>query len=69
MVTPTGSARPGNQLVYNGFKLGQWVAVQRTMHRAGQIPTEREARLENLPGWTTSFESKMGAFVRGKQVA
>lgn len=48
----TGSARPGNQLVYSGFKLGQWVAVQRIMHSAGQISTEREARLENLPGWT-----------------
>ena len=48
----TGFANPGNQLVYNGFKLGQWVAVQRTMHKAGQIPAEREVRLEILPGWT-----------------
>jgi superfamily II DNA or RNA helicase len=34
----------------NGFKLGQWVSVQRTRYEKGFIDQERRERLEALPG-------------------
>ena len=35
----------------NGFKLGQWVSVQRTRYGKGIIAQERRERLEALDGW------------------
>jgi superfamily II DNA or RNA helicase len=34
-----------------GFKLGQWVNVQRLFHRNGRLPADRTARLAAQPGW------------------
>ena len=34
-----------------GFKISQWVTVQRTTYKKGQMPDERIEQLEALPGW------------------
>jgi superfamily II DNA or RNA helicase len=34
------------------YRLGQWVAVQRSRHAKQGIDAERVARLESLPGWS-----------------
>ena len=36
----------------NGFKLGHWVSNQRSFRDKGRLDTDRERRLEDLPGWT-----------------
>ena len=36
----------------DGFRLGLWVASQRTFHNAGTLPADRASRLEALPGWS-----------------
>jgi hypothetical protein len=36
----------------NGFRLGQWVGVQRTTYKTGQLSADRVARLEEVPGWS-----------------
>lgn len=34
-----------------GRELGKWAAAQRAAYRAGEMPPERAARLQALPGW------------------
>jgi superfamily II DNA or RNA helicase len=40
----------------NGFKLGQWVSVQRTTYEKGIIDQERRERLDALPGWAWNVQ-------------
>lgn len=42
---------PSTYTTANGFKLGQWVSVQRTRYGQGIIAQERQERLAALPGW------------------
>jgi hypothetical protein len=35
----------------NGYRLGQWVTVQRHTYRKGALDAGRRSRLESLPGW------------------
>ena len=36
----------------NRYQLGKWVAKQRAKHAKGNLDTDRQYRLKNLPGWT-----------------
>ncbi|NBY46219.1 MAG: hypothetical protein EBQ56_00285 [Proteobacteria bacterium] len=44
-----GCLVPAKHVTDDGFKLGQWVSVQRTNRTT--MPAERKRRLEALPGW------------------
>jgi len=52
--------------VEGGTPLGRWILVQRRAHTQGDMPPERVARLEALPGWSwdpdpNAWESFFGA--------
>ncbi len=51
-VTREGHARVPQSHVEHGYRLGQWVNVQRYFRAAGRLTAERGMRLESLPGWT-----------------
>ncbi len=47
-----GHARVPQQYLEDGYRLGQWVAVQRRFHRKEMLAAERVVRLESLPDWS-----------------
>jgi superfamily II DNA or RNA helicase len=47
----------------NGYRLGQWVVVQRSFREQGRLSDERAARLEALAGWV--WHSKDADWERG----
>lgn len=47
-----GRARVAFSRLVEGFRLGQWVAIQRSAYRQGELSADRVTRLEALPGWT-----------------
>jgi hypothetical protein len=47
-----GHARLPAKSLVDGFRLGQWINVQRTFFDSGRLSAERIARLEAVPGWT-----------------
>jgi superfamily II DNA or RNA helicase len=48
-VTENGTSRVPQSRVFDGFKLGQWVTVQRSKWET--LSDERRQRLKRLPGW------------------
>jgi hypothetical protein len=51
-VAREGHARVPVRQVENGFRLRDWVALQRAQYRGGKMSGPRVARLEALPGWS-----------------
>jgi hypothetical protein len=49
-----GHARVAASHVENGYRLGQWVGVQRKTYAKGRLASDRVSRLEAVPGWTWS---------------
>ena len=47
-----GPARVPLSYTVDGYKLGQWVSVQRTRRAKGTLDSDHQHRLEGLPGWT-----------------
>jgi hypothetical protein len=51
-VEKSGNALVPNDYIHEGFRLGQWVTVQRSNWES--LSDERRRRLANLPGWAHS---------------
>ena len=47
-----GHARMPQSYTIDGYRLGKWLAKQRTRHSEGTLDSDRERRLQGLPGWT-----------------
>jgi len=47
-----GTANPPASIVYDGLRLGAWVATQRRHYRRGTLAESRRKRLEAVPDWT-----------------
>jgi hypothetical protein len=47
-----GSARVTGRYEEDGFRLGQWISVQRSRYANGKLEPARKRRLAALPGWT-----------------
>ena len=52
-----GDARVPGPYTIDGYRLGQWVAVQRRFLAEGRLDADRQRRLEGLPGWTWNARS------------
>jgi superfamily II DNA or RNA helicase len=50
-VEQRGHARIPATMMEDGFKLGQWVSLQRTARRLNRLSSEQINRLEAVPGW------------------
>jgi superfamily II DNA or RNA helicase len=47
-----GHARVPPDFIADGYKLGPWVANQRTKQNHGTLDADCQSRLQHLPGWT-----------------
>ena len=47
-----GDACPTYHYKIDGYPLGQWVVGQRSLYVQGRLDTDRQRRLQDLPGWT-----------------
>lgn len=55
---------PFDYVTQNGFKLGGWVSLQKTMHRAGALSPRAARLLESIPYWKR--EEKRGSLQANK---
>jgi Predicted helicase len=53
-----GHCSPPNTHKQNGYRLGQWVGMQRRQYAGGHLDSERILRLESLPEWTWSIRDE-----------
>jgi Helicase associated domain len=53
-VEHNGHARVPQSYKADSYNLGLWVTSQRRKHATGVLEAERQRRLEELPGWTSS---------------
>ena len=51
-VADNGHALVPQSHTVNRYQLGKWVNKQRAKHANGNLDTDRQYRLQNLPGWT-----------------
>ena len=51
-VNRNGDARVPFTYTVDGYKLGAWINTQRSNRANGTLDTDRERRLQELPGWT-----------------
>lgn len=58
-VAAQGNSRVPNSYVDAGFKLGQWVSVQRVTFAKGSQPEDRKNKLEALPGWSWDVKTDL----------
>ena len=58
-VAQHGDARVPSSSVVEGFKLGQWVSVQRVNFNKGKLTADRKSRLEELPGWSWDVKTDL----------
>ena len=47
-----GDARVPRSCNLDGFELGPWIKMQRSLFAKGRLEPQRQRRLEELPGWT-----------------
>ncbi|RZL76623.1 MAG: hypothetical protein EOP32_28325 [Rhodococcus sp. (in: high G+C Gram-positive bacteria)] len=52
-----GHARVPYAYTIDDHQLGSWVTAQRHKHAQGTLDTDRERRLQELPGWTWNASS------------
>ena len=58
-------ARVPQSYTVDGYKLGQWVTVQRQRHIEGNLDADRQRRLQELTGWTWDARASCGRRVFG----
>ncbi|MBJ8347614.1 DEAD/DEAH box helicase [Antrihabitans sp. YC2-6] len=47
-----GTARVAVDCVMDGYSLGQWASVHRSLYANNTLSSDRRGKLESLPGWT-----------------
>jgi len=52
-----GDARVPKSYTVDGYQLGAWAGTQRRSYAKGTLDTDRERRLQDLPGWTWKASS------------
>ena len=61
-----GSAHVPGGYEDDGFRLGQWISVQRSRFAKGKLEPARKRRLAALPGWT--WDANEAAWEEGAQL-
>ena len=62
-VGQNGHARVPQSYKADGYRLGQWISVQRANYGKGVLGAERQRRLEELPGW--AWDAKVAEWEEG----